>query len=309
MRLPPNRLFYFLPLLLFGWTTPDLAAQTWTTVWTPGSAPAAKTVTSASTREYKTNCYPCKEWEDYGDGTGKWTDLSDVPPSDTCPSSQHARKTQSNAGPGQTTLSDHDNPCKVCTNGEVTNKANSTECDPGGGKSGKCCEGVCVEIPPAGIDPCAWAIGNNEFRKRFPKQFQPVTGPEGFIICIFGESYPCVPPDNIPQAWKWANIDSCVQRHEQYHKDHSPIQCPPCGTGIGTYANAGTERHEECCAFFDTLLCLKDLLNAGPNNQNKATIQKTLDDTTDKMMFDPLFCWGGIDSKGKQLTPVQMPCN
>ena len=261
----PHRPWPLLFLTLALWTGAS-SAQTWTTVWTPGSAPAPTHTKMEQEMEpekdhhSETNCYPCKEWEAYGDGGGKWVDYPD-----------------------------------------------GTECDAGDDKPGKCCDGICVEVPPKGTDPCEWAIGNDDFRKKHPRQFHPVFGPEGFIVCIFEETYPCVPPDNIPQAWKNAGIDKCVQRHEQYHKDHSPIQCPPCGTGIGDFADAETQRKEECCAYYDTLLCLNDLLNAASDN-HKATIQKAIDDATDKMLHE-YHCWGGIDDQGIQYERVQMPCN
>ena len=66
-----NRRVYWLPLLCVIWTVP--ASAQWTTVWTPDSAPAIRTTgADGDTHESKTNCYPCKEWEDYGDNKGKW---------------------------------------------------------------------------------------------------------------------------------------------------------------------------------------------------------------------------------------------
>jgi len=268
------------------------ADQTWTTAWTPDSAPAARNNTGQEQdHSYKTNCYPCKRWVPGAD-SGRGAMIND-------PTNAAPRKC-----PGDNT----DYLCKVCDGqGDLMDKPDSTECNTGDGKPGKCCDGICVEVPPEGMDPCEWATGNEDFRKKHLRQFHPVLGPEGFIVCIFGETYPCVPPENIPQAWKNAGIDKCVQQHEQYHKDHSPIQCPPCGTGIGTYEDAETERVEECCAFYDTLLCLNNLLNEASDN-HKTTIQKAIDDATDKMLTK-LHCWGGLDDQGKQYEQVQMPCN
>lgn len=66
MRQPKNnRRLYLLPLLFFACTGPTLVAQTWTTVWTPGSAPAAKTAANDDTHESKTNRPPCSEWDEY----------------------------------------------------------------------------------------------------------------------------------------------------------------------------------------------------------------------------------------------------
>ena len=219
----PNSLFHWIPLLCLIWTA-SASAQAWTTVWTPDSTPAIRTTgADGGTHESKTNCYPCKVWDKGANsGKGGWTPL----PATT--------------EPIQCASDTNDYTCKECDGaGGVRNKADDSDCFINE-KSGKCCEGVCIEIPSEGTDPCLWAAGNDDFRNDHAGFFQPVTGPEGFTICIFGEPYPCVPPDNIPQAWKWANIDTCVERHEQYHVDHSPIQCPPCGTGIGTYADAAT---------------------------------------------------------------------
>ncbi|MDY0144813.1 MAG: hypothetical protein RBS84_02330 [Kiritimatiellia bacterium] len=304
MRPSHNWLSYWLPLLLFAWAATALAAQTWTTVWTPDSASATKATTKDATHESKTNCYPCKEWEDYGGGKGRWVDLDEVLPAECPTPTSHARRQTAEAD----SLPDHLNPCKICKAGKVDNKDNGFECETRTDKPGKCCDGVCVEIPPEGTDPCAWASSNDDFRRQYPEQFHPVFGGEGYILCVFGETYPCVPPDNIPIAWQRAGITRCIQEHEQYHKDHSPIQCPPCGTGIGTYADKATEREEECCAFFETLKCLNDLLNTASDN-HRDTIQKVLDDATDKMRFEPLICWGGIDSHNEQQERVQMPCN
>ena len=138
MPLRPNRLSYWLPLLLFGWATPNLSAQTWTTVWTPNSAPAARAGTGSTNRDYRTNCYPCKVWDNYKDsGKGGWEYF---PPG--------TEPIQCN---GNTT----NYACKVCNGGEgVQDKSNDTDCDAGGGKPGKCCDGNCYEYP---TDPCGWA--------------------------------------------------------------------------------------------------------------------------------------------------------
>ena len=80
----PHRPWPLLVLSLALWTGAT-SAQTWTTVWTPDAAPAARTKMEPKTdHSSKTNCYPCKEWEDYGDGTGKWVDYPDYTPCGTC---------------------------------------------------------------------------------------------------------------------------------------------------------------------------------------------------------------------------------
>ncbi len=56
----PHRLWPLLVLPLALWTG-AACAQTWTTVWTPDSAPAARTkMEPDNDRSYRTNCYPCK---------------------------------------------------------------------------------------------------------------------------------------------------------------------------------------------------------------------------------------------------------
>ena len=126
MRLPPNRLFPWLPLLLFACFTPALAAQSWTTVWTPDNATPAKVVAKGGNHDSKTNCYPCKEWEDYGDGTGKWVFYPEGTEPIVCA--------------GDT----NDYTCRECDGaGDVQDKDNYTECG-----TCRCCEGgVCIHYP------------------------------------------------------------------------------------------------------------------------------------------------------------------
>ena len=114
-----NRRIYWLPLLCVIWTVPA-SAQAWTTVWTPDSAPAAKTAAKEDTHESDPDkCYPCKEWEEYPDGGGgRWVDLNDVAPAECPTPTSHARRQTSEADP----LPDHLNPCKTCTEGKVVSK-------------------------------------------------------------------------------------------------------------------------------------------------------------------------------------------
>ena len=130
MRLPHDRLFFWLAPLLFAWAAPDLAAQTWTTVWTPDGAPAMHPAAQGETRDYNTNCYPCKEWEDYGDGKGKWT--------------YYPKGTTPTVCAGDT----NDYTCKTCDgNGGVTNAPGTTTCDAGQG-CGCCVDGKCWAPTP-----------------------------------------------------------------------------------------------------------------------------------------------------------------
>ena len=139
MRPSHNWLSYWLPLVLFAWVATALAAQTWTTVWTPDSASATKATTKDATHESKTNCYPCKEWEDYGGGKGRWVDLDDVAPAECPTPTSHARRQTAEAD----SLPDHLNPCKTCKAGEVANKPDYTPC----GTCGCCENGKCIEYP------------------------------------------------------------------------------------------------------------------------------------------------------------------
>ena len=125
----PHRPWPLFVLSLALWTGAS-SAQTWTTVWTPGSAPAPTHTKMEQEMEPEkdhkspTNCYPCKEWEAYGDGTGKWV--------------LYPRGTTPNRCAGDTT----DYTCKECDGkGEVRNKEDYTPCGTCG-----CCEGGnCVE--------------------------------------------------------------------------------------------------------------------------------------------------------------------
>lgn len=82
-----NRTLYLLAIFLLGGAVHALAGQVWTTVWTPDRTSTARanggegsttgrrrgTTDGGDTHDSDpTKCYPCKEWEDYGDGTGKW---------------------------------------------------------------------------------------------------------------------------------------------------------------------------------------------------------------------------------------------
>ena len=140
MRPSHNWLSYWLPLLLFAWAATALAAQTWITVWTPDSAPAVRTTgTDGDTHESKTNCYPCKEWEDYGDNKGRWVDYPTNTSPRICPDDET------------------DYTCKMCDgNGGVTNATDYTSCG-----TCRCCEGgECIHYP----DNCQ--IGRASCRER-----------------------------------------------------------------------------------------------------------------------------------------------
>ena len=120
-----------MPLLLLACAFPSLAAQTWTTVWTPGGAPALKsgarsTDDHESDPDHSNECHPCKEWENYEDRKGgRWIKYDKGTPPTVCP--------------GDTT----DYACKECDgSGEVRDKDDGTDCNAGQGcgccKNGKC---------------------------------------------------------------------------------------------------------------------------------------------------------------------------
>ena len=126
------------------------ADQTWTTAWTPDSAPAARNNTrQEQDHSYKTNCYPCKRW-DPGADSGKGTMINDPEnaaprtcPGDTTETSSrrlsgNSQDTEPNEGENDET----DYACKECDGmGGLTNKPDYTPC----GTCGCCENGNCVE--------------------------------------------------------------------------------------------------------------------------------------------------------------------
>ncbi len=122
MSLPPNRLIDWLPLLLFACSTPALAAQSWTTVWTPGGAPTIQATGGGGTHDSKTNCRPCEVWDVYkNSGQGGWDPL----PAGT--------------EPIQCAGDTNDYTCMMCDGmGIVTNRPNNTPVDAGDGCG--CCK-------------------------------------------------------------------------------------------------------------------------------------------------------------------------
>jgi hypothetical protein len=131
MTSPRLWLLLFLPLLLFAGAAP--AAQTWTTAWTPDSAPSIQSAADDSdTHDSKTNCYPCVRWDPGANsGNGGWEpDPEDSKPRD-CPDD------------------DADYTCKVCDGKgrPDKNKPNTTPVDAGEG-----C-GCCKDGQPWAPDP------------------------------------------------------------------------------------------------------------------------------------------------------------
>ena len=160
MRLPPNRLIDWLPLLLFACSTPALAAQTWTTVWTPNNATPAKVVAKGGDHDSKTNCYPCKEWEDYGDGTGKWVDYDKGTEPTDC-------------GDGT------DYTCKECDGaGDVKDKDDGAPCVTDENKNGCCQKGECEPGSPinsvAELESCPTLVPKPNYT---PSVSDPACGP------------------------------------------------------------------------------------------------------------------------------------
>jgi len=71
----PNKQFIrlLLFLLLLGWAGPSLAAQAWTTAWTPGSASVKASSASSKGHLSKKWCYNCKRWDPGArSGQGGW---------------------------------------------------------------------------------------------------------------------------------------------------------------------------------------------------------------------------------------------
>ncbi|MGD9781675.1 MAG: hypothetical protein AB7V14_05920 [Kiritimatiellia bacterium] len=198
MRLPHDRLFFWLPLLLFAWAAPDLAAQTWTTVWTPDGAPVVRPAAKGDTRDYNTNCYPCKEWEDYGDGKGKWT--------------YYPKGTKPTVCAGDT----NDYVCKVCDGaGDVTNSTNIIAC----GNCGCCEGGNCVEYTNNCPNPLPTPTAS--FVKAGPC---PCTSPTE-LGCTAPASYP-IPMPNVTvclQNCTWIPIVNSVTL--EYFEGLCPNNC------------------------------------------------------------------------------------
>lgn len=140
-------------------------------------------------------------------------------------------------------------------------KPNGTACTING-KPGKCCGGICYEVPGEGEDPCDWA---NSHQSMFPQsQQQEVFGdPEcfGYVLCLNGEKYPCTIDSHVAAAHSsWGSeILGCMKAHEQEHKDQG-VTCPPCGVTAGTGPTSHEEADQlECEAFYKEWECLDAL--------------------------------------------------
>ena len=71
------------------------ADQTWTTAWTPDSAPAKRDNTGQEQdHSYKTNCYPCKRW-DPGADSGRGAMIND--PTNAAPRTCRGDTTETSA--------------------------------------------------------------------------------------------------------------------------------------------------------------------------------------------------------------------
>ena len=137
----PHRIWtlLFLPLLLFAGAAS--ADQTWTTAWTPDSAPAARNNTrQEQDHSYKTNCYPCKRWVPGAD-SGRGAMIND--PENAAP----------RTCPGDNT----DYLCMVCDGqGDLMNKPDGTK-----PKLNKiCCGGTPHSIWFRGYDSCCDTDGD-----------------------------------------------------------------------------------------------------------------------------------------------------
>ena len=277
----PHRPWPLLFLTLALWTGAS-SAQTWTTVWTPGSAPPPTHTKMEQEMEPEkdhkspTNCYPCKEWEAYGDGTGKWV--------------LYPRGTTPNRCAGDTT----DYTCKECDGkGEVGSKKDGTQ-ELGKAPSGanwKCCGGQ--PIDPNWYDCCngkprhlytekcccdkevydptkqgccktenttpsqLCRLTNNPEEDADPcSSFEPRSSlTVGHVICYNGQPYACTFPQNYPQGWPASVMDTCITRHEETHKsDPRRTKCYKCTTYA---AGAPPSNHDasECDAHKEELEC------------------------------------------------------
>ena len=232
-----------LSLLIFGWIVPNLLAQTWTTVWTPGSAPVEKTIAMDDTHDSKTECYPCKEREEYGDGTGKWVYTPEGGKPTACP--------------GDNT----DYACKVCDGkGNVVNATNGTNCAilMVVMESGKCCNGECFPVPQPGVDPCSWALDNKNLMSPVDQsKLQCGSDTMGYVLCIFGDKYACTVPCNFPSSWD-QDMKNCILQEEINHLNSLTAQCPDC-IGMAKYPDDQTQKDEECAARAATFACMEGL--------------------------------------------------
>lgn len=109
------RLEHLVPLLyaLTLMATAPATAQSKATAWSSGGAARSQAGGNSGTHKSKTKCYPCKEWEDYGNGNGTWVYY----PEHTAPT----------VCPGDTA----NYSCKECDGkGEVRNKSKPPQSNP-----------------------------------------------------------------------------------------------------------------------------------------------------------------------------------
>ena len=171
----PHRPWPLFVLSLALWTGAS-SAQTWTTVWTLDSAPPPTHTKMEQEMEPEkdhkspTNCYPCKEWEAYGDGTGKWVHYPE------------------GTEPIQCDGDETDYACKECDDkGEVRNKENGTDCSTSSINAGCCKDGVCTTGRPltdwADLQACPKLITRPDYTPghttpacSVPDNLQPIVG-------------------------------------------------------------------------------------------------------------------------------------
>ena len=246
----------FLPLVFFTCPPPSFAEPAWTTVWSPGGPPAARTTDSDSgsnTHDSAPKCAPCKVWDAY---SKDWDPLPEGSEPIKCP--------------GDTT--DYD--CKECDGaGNVRNKNDGAECDilMVVMEKGKCCDGECLPIPQPGIDPCAWALDNKNLMSPADKnKLQCGSRTMGYVLCIFGAKYACTVPCNFPSTWG-PDMKNCIMQEENNHLGSTTAQCPPC-IGMAKYPNVTAEKDEECTARAATFACMEGL-KTGASRWYKQTIK------------------------------------
>ena len=139
-------------------------------------------------------------------------------------------------------------------------------------EAGKCCNGECMPLPQNGRDPCAWAMDNKDLMSPADKnQLRNGSGTMGYVLCLFGDQYPCTVPNNFPSSWG-QDMQDCILQEESDHLGSTTIRCPPC-IGMATFPDGPTRKDEECAARADTFACMEDL-KAGASSWYRQTINE-----------------------------------
>ena len=230
------------------------ADQTWTTAWTPDSAPAARNNTrQEQDHSYKTNCYPCKRWVPGADsGRGAMiNDPTNAAPR-TCPgdttetSSRRLSGNSQDTEPNEGENDETDYACKECDGmGGLTNKPDYTPC----GTCGCCENGNCVEYTNNCPNPLP--VLETSLNKTDPC---PCTDPTAGG-CVIPEILPIPPP--MPEYSVCINNCNWVPVLESFTIDYKEGLClDRCQNQI---ASADDVTPENVCAVKQAL---EDRINA-----------------------------------------------